>query len=83
MARKLARALGREQLEPEVTGRWRIGDARHCFADVSRARSVLGYEPEVTLDEGLAELGAWLEGQSAHDRVVEASAELSARGLSL
>jgi dTDP-L-rhamnose 4-epimerase len=83
VARKLARALGRGEVEPEVTGRWRVGDVRHCFADVSRARSVLGYEPEVTFDEGLAELGAWLEGQSAHDRVLEASAELSARGLSL
>jgi dTDP-L-rhamnose 4-epimerase len=83
VAQKLARALGRGEVEPEVTGRWRVGDVRHCFADVSRARRVLGYEPEVTFEEGLAELGAWLEGQIAHDRVLEASAELSARGLSL
>jgi dTDP-L-rhamnose 4-epimerase len=81
VARRLARALGREGVEPEVTGRWRAGDVRHCFADVSRARRVLGYEPKVSLEEGLAELGAWLEGRIPQDRVLAASADLSARGL--
>jgi dTDP-L-rhamnose 4-epimerase len=83
VARRLATALGREEVEPEITGRYRVGDIRHCFADISRARRILGYEPEVSFEDGLAELGAWLEGQIAHDRVLEASAELSARGLSL
>lgn len=83
VARRLATALGREDVAPEVTGRYRVGDIRHCFADISRARRVLGYEPRVSFEDGLAELGAWLEGQIAHDRVLEASAELSARGLSL
>jgi dTDP-L-rhamnose 4-epimerase len=83
VARRLATALGRDGVEPEVTGRYRVGDIRHCFADISRARRILGYAPEVTFEEGLAELGEWLEGQIAHDRVLEASAELSARGLSL
>jgi dTDP-L-rhamnose 4-epimerase len=60
-----------------------VGDIRHCFADVSRARALLGYEPMVGFEEGLTELAEWLEGQIAHDRVSEASAELAARGLSL
>lgn len=83
VARRLATALGREEIAPEITGRYRVGDIRHCFADVSRARRILGYAPEVSFEDGLAELGEWLEGQIAHDRVLEASAELSARGLSL
>jgi dTDP-L-rhamnose 4-epimerase len=83
VAQRLATALGREEVEPEVTGRYRVGDIRHCFADISRARRVLGYEPQVSFEDGLAELGSWLEGQIAHDRVQEASAELDARGLSL
>jgi dTDP-L-rhamnose 4-epimerase len=37
----------------------------------------------VTLDEGMAELAAWLESQAAVDRVAQASAELTARGLTL
>jgi dTDP-L-rhamnose 4-epimerase len=44
---------------------------------------VLGYTPRVTLEDGLAELAAWLEGQAAVDRVAQASAELTARGLAI
>jgi dTDP-L-rhamnose 4-epimerase len=83
VAERLAAAVGREDLRPEVTQRYRVGDIRHCFADISRAREVLGYAPHVSFDDGLGELADWLEGQIAHDRVGEASAELAARGLSL
>jgi dTDP-L-rhamnose 4-epimerase len=44
---------------------------------------VLGYQPRVTLDAGMAELAAWLESQAAVDRVAQASAELSERGLTV
>jgi dTDP-L-rhamnose 4-epimerase len=52
-------------------------------ADVSKARAVLGYAPQVPLEDGLVELAEWLEGQTAADRVAEASAELAARGLTV
>jgi dTDP-L-rhamnose 4-epimerase len=68
-------------IEPEVTGKFRAGDIRHCFADIGRARELLGYEPQVGLTEGMAELAAWLETQTADDRVEGATAELVARGL--
>ena len=71
------------QIEPQVTGTYRVGDIRHCFADISRARDVLGYEPQITLDAGLMELAAWLSGQQAADRVEAANAELAARGLTV
>jgi dTDP-L-rhamnose 4-epimerase len=83
IARRLARVMGRDFLKPEITSRYRVGDIRHCFADISRARSLLGYEPQVPLDDGLRQLATWLEGQVAHDRVAEASAELAARGLTV
>ncbi len=83
VADRLAEALDLEHLRPEVTQRYRVGDIRHCFADITRARQMLGYSPKVTLEDGLAELSGWLSGQIAHDRVPEASAELDARGLSL
>ncbi|HYG66424.1 MAG TPA: NAD-dependent epimerase/dehydratase family protein, partial [Anaeromyxobacteraceae bacterium] len=83
VAGRLAEALGREDVAPEITQRYRVGDIRHCFADISRAREVLGYRPRVSFEAGLAELAGWLEGQIAHDRVSEASQELVARGLSL
>jgi dTDP-L-rhamnose 4-epimerase len=83
IALRLGRVLGKEQLQPEITGKYRVGDIRHCFADISKARRVLGYEPQVRIDNGLAELAAWLESQAAVDRVAQASAELTARGLTI
>lgn len=81
VAQRMARALGKEHLSPEITGNYRVGDIRHCFADITQARQILGYKPQVSLDEGLAGLAAWLENQVAFDRVSEARAELAARGL--
>lgn len=83
VARRMPHALGRGDLTPEVTGRYRVGDVRHCFADIDRARRLLGYEPSVSFELGIAELAAWLEGQVARDRLSEARAELEARGLTL
>ncbi len=83
IAERFARVLGKEEIELDITGKYRVGDIRHCFADISLARDVLGYEPHVTIEEGLAELAEWLEGQVAHDRVEQASAELASRGLTV
>ena len=83
VAARLARVLGKEGIEPEIIGKYRVGDIRHCFADIGKAQRVLGYVPQVGLDDGMAELAAWLESQAAVDRVAQASAELTARGLTL
>ena len=80
---RLAAVLGKEHIEPEVTGKYRVGDIRHCFSDIGLAERVLGYRPEVTLEEGMTELAQWLEGQAATDRVEGAAAELAARGLTV
>jgi dTDP-L-rhamnose 4-epimerase len=82
VARSVAKPLGKE-IEPEITGKYRVGDIRHCYADISLARKVLGFEPQVPLEKGLDELCAWLSEQTAVDRVEAASAELASRGLAL
>ena len=81
IAGRLAQVTGRENIRARVTGNYRVGDIRHCFADIARAREVLGYEPQVALDDGMAELAEWLEGQTVEDRVESAHGELTARGL--
>jgi dTDP-L-rhamnose 4-epimerase len=83
IAERTALVLNKEFIEPEITEKYRVGDIRHCFADISLARSVLGYEPRVKLDDGLRELAGWLEGQVAVDRVADARAELASRGLTV
>jgi dTDP-L-rhamnose 4-epimerase len=83
VAERLGAVLGRSRIAPEITGNYRVGDIRHCFADISRARELLGYEPQVSFDAGLEELADWLDRQAAEDRVEAARAELHARGLAI
>jgi dTDP-L-rhamnose 4-epimerase len=83
VGRKLAATVGKEDLVPEVTGKFRAGDIRHCFADIALAQELLGFEPQVELEDGMAEIAGWLEGQVADDRVEAAGAELAQRGLTL
>jgi dTDP-L-rhamnose 4-epimerase len=83
VAQTLAGVLGTD-LEAQVVDRYRVGDIRHCFADISLAREVLGYEPRVTFEEGMQELVAWLQEQERpEDHVETHAAELAARGLTL
>lgn len=80
VARGLGQVLG-SKLEPEITGKYRVGDIRHCFPDISLARQVLGYTPQVTLEAGMRDLAQWLDQQTAPDRFNEMRDELTARGL--
>jgi dTDP-L-rhamnose 4-epimerase len=83
VAATLASVLGSE-VEAQVTGKYRVGDIRHCFGDISLAREVLGYLPRVSFEEGMAELVQWLrEQERPDDRVETHVAELAARGLAL
>ncbi|CCJ08469.1 NAD(P)-dependent oxidoreductase [Methylocystis sp. SC2] len=81
VAQSLAQAMNRPQIAPEVTGKFRTGDIRHCFADISKARAELSFAPAVDFTAGLAELAEWLAQQHAVDRAEEARRELEARGL--
>ena len=83
IAARLGRVLGKEHVDPEITGDYRVGDTRHCFGDISLARETLGFSPSVGLEEGVADLARWLEGQVAIDRVEDATAQLEARGLTV
>src|SRR4051794_24429074 len=77
----LAQAMNREDLHPEITGKLRAGDIRHCFAAVGKAEQELGFAAEQDFSAGLAELAEWVAKQEADDRVDQARRELEARGL--
>jgi nucleoside-diphosphate-sugar epimerase len=49
-----------QPLKKEFVGKAR-GDARHTSADISKAKSILGYNPQVSLAEGLAREWKWIE----------------------
>lgn len=80
VARLLADGLGK-QIEPEIVGKYRESDIRHCVADISKAKALLGYEPKIGLKAGLAELLEWVKGQTPDDSVVRATSELAKRNL--
>jgi dTDP-L-rhamnose 4-epimerase len=83
LAQCIGHALGKDHIEPQITGTYRMGDIRHCFADIGLARAQIGYAPRVSLEQGVLELADWLEGQDPMDGVESASAELAARRLTL
>ena len=80
VAELLARSLGK-QTAPVITQKYRAGDIRHCYADLTKARALLGYEPRVTHEEGFRELAEWLCAQQAEDKAETMLSELSAYGL--
>jgi dTDP-L-rhamnose 4-epimerase len=84
VAELLAETLGVNQgvhQLAEITGKYRAGDIRHCYADITLARNLLGYQPQHELRAAIPELVEWLRRQSAVDRVEEASGRLVAYGL--
>lgn len=82
VARTLGDVLNRG-IDPQLEGKYRFGDVRHCFADISGAEERLGYRPQVRFEAGVEELAAWLARQTATDRAGIAAAELARRGLTL
>jgi dTDP-L-rhamnose 4-epimerase len=78
---QLAASMGASSGLAETTGRYRVGDVRHCFADITRARTELGFEPRIEFADGLAEFVGWLADATAIDLVEEATGELLRRGL--
>ncbi|WP_437524802.1 NAD-dependent epimerase/dehydratase family protein [Sorangium sp. So ce726] len=83
VAERVREVMGKSGIEPEIVGKSRLGDVRHCFADISAAQQKIGYAPRVSLEEGLRDLADWLEGQVAKDAVAQARAELESRGLTV
>ena len=81
---EIGRMLGRlygSSVQPTMNQKFRTGDIRHCFADISKIKSRLGFQPSVTLEDGLRALVEWGKQVEAEDRVEQAAKELEARGL--
>ncbi|RLJ01420.1 MAG: nucleoside-diphosphate sugar epimerase [Candidatus Aenigmatarchaeota archaeon] len=75
VAETLIKLYGKS-LEPKVTGEFRPGDVRHCFADITKIKKELGFKPKVSVEEGFRKLVEWGEKVEAEDRFEEASKEL-------
>jgi dTDP-L-rhamnose 4-epimerase len=83
IAELLACELGKD-IAPQIVGKYRRGDIRHCFADIHKARQLLQWKPEHAFRQGVTELVAWVRAQhDARDSVHNAWDELQRQGLLL
>lgn len=80
IAEGLSKLLGKSGLV-KVNQEFRKNDIRHCFADISKVKRLLGWEPKVSLDKGLEELIKWSENEKAIDEFSKAEQELRSKGL--
>jgi dTDP-L-rhamnose 4-epimerase len=69
------------ELELDIVGQYRTGDIRHCYADISKIRQLLGYQPKVSFEAGMNELIEWVKTQEAEDLVEKAKDQLVQRKL--
>ncbi len=81
VARLLAAAMNVADLQPKLLGKARAGDIRHCFADIGKARALLGYAPAHPLEDTIAEFADWVRASRAADRGEVARRQLEAHGL--
>src|SRR5690606_3685910 len=50
-----------------ISGQYRLGDIRHNYADLSKIRRLLGFEPKVTFEEGLKRFTKWVDTQEIQE----------------
>jgi dTDP-L-rhamnose 4-epimerase len=81
VAELLAGAMDMPEISPRLLDKARAGDIRHCFADIGKARDLLGFQPEHLLEDSLDELVHWIRASGAQDRGEDAKRQLEARGL--
>jgi len=74
-------------VKPQIVGRYRQGDIRHCYADIAKIRNLLGYAPRVSLQLGVGDLIQWVKQQTPDQgqtlKVSQMRQELDAHGLTL
>ena len=58
LARALINLYG-VNISPYVSNQFRKGDIRHCYADVSKAKELLGFQAQTDFRNGLADLAQW------------------------
>jgi dTDP-L-rhamnose 4-epimerase len=80
IANALITSMGKD-LTAKINGKYREGDIRHCYGDISKIKAASGYSPKVKFEQGISELVEWCSTQQAEDKVLQATQELVAKGL--
>ncbi len=80
IARALVKKLG-SSIDIDIVSKYREGDIRHCYADISRIQSQIGFQPKVKFEEGISDLVDWARDQEARDQFEKSRRELEQKGL--
>ena len=70
------------QVPITISGNYRLGDIRHNYADITKARQLLGFEPKISFKEGLKQFTDWVNTQEVEeDKYQKSIDEMKAKGL--
>ena len=65
-----------------ISGNYRLGDIRHNYADITKARQLLGFDPKISFKEGLKQFTDWVNTQEVEeDKYQQSIDEMKAKGL--
>lgn len=70
-------------LRPIYNQQYRVGDIRHCIADISKIKNKLGFKPTISFKEGIDKFLTWIKPQvdNIQDSSQKAIQELKEKGL--
>ena len=71
----------KNEVEPQIVNKFREGDIRHCYADISKIKNKLGFQPKIKVEEGLKTYIDWVKAQISEDKVEQAYSELDDKKL--
>ncbi len=68
-------------VDMNIVKKYREGDIRHCYADISKIQKKLGFKPRLKFEEGISDLVEWVKRQKAVDQFWKSQRELKKKGL--
>ena len=72
------------ELSPVYNNQYRVGDIRHCVADISKIKNQLGYDPKIDFEDGIDDLINWIKNNELNysdNEEERAFTELKKKGL--
>jgi len=82
IAEALIKSLS-SSVDMNIVRKYREGDIRHCYADISKIRDQLGFQPKVKFEKGISEFIGWVRGEEARDQFEKSRRELEEKGLTV
>ena len=71
----------KSSVDIDIVRKYRVGDIRHCYANVSKIQKKLGFKPRLKFEEGISDLVEWVKRQKAVDQFWKSQRELKKKGL--